>query len=113
MQRNSPNTTGALDDPDQDKIPNLVEYALGLNPNSASASGLPVPVQVGNNLEFTYTENIQVEDILYVPETSSNLSSWTPVAATQVSVVGDVRTMKVTLPVGSGDAFIRLRVTEK
>lgn len=113
VQRNSPNTTGALDDPDQDKIPNLVEYALGLSPNAASASGLPAPVQVGNNLEFTYTENIQLQDILYVPETSSNLSSWTPIAATQVSLVGDARTMKVTVPVGSGDAFIRLRVTEK
>ena len=112
-QRATANLTGPTNDADGDGIRNLMEYALGLNPNVRDAKLLPGVVKVGGNLEFTFPKNTLLGDITYVPETSANLASgWGSIAATDVSGSGDVRMMKVSLPLNAGRGFVRLRVTQ-
>jgi subtilisin-like proprotein convertase family protein len=111
-QQNATSISGKLDDPDKDGIPNLVEFALGLNPNQNTQAGLPVPVRVGNNLEYTYVDDYD-RDVFLFPETSTTLNgTWTHVEPTEVSVSGELHTMKVTLPLGTDKIFLRLRVEE-
>jgi hypothetical protein len=71
---------GELDDPDRDGIPNLVEYALGLNPNQSTSSGLPVAVVSGDYLTFSFNRQKNATDIIYCVEATGDLtSSWTEI----------------------------------
>jgi autotransporter-associated beta strand protein len=101
-------TEGANGDDDKDGIINLVEYALGLNPQV----GNPAPgTFVGNLLTFTKgTEAKTAGDLTYSIETSTALAagSWTTAAATQ-----DADTISFQLPANQpgGKLFARLKVT--
>jgi endonuclease/exonuclease/phosphatase family metal-dependent hydrolase len=72
--------SGPTADPDGDGIPNLLEYALNLNPEQASVQGLPTIGQTTINgqqyLTLTYTEVIAATDITYVPQVSGDLATW-------------------------------------
>ena len=96
------------EDDDKDGISNLVEYALGLNPQL----GNPAPgTFVGNLLTFTKgTEAKAADDVTYTIETSTTLEagSWTPAAATDTE--DDI---SFTLPTGvGGKNFGRLKVVK-
>jgi hypothetical protein len=73
--------TGDFDTPANDGIPNLLKYALGLDPYSDGSGGLPTlgTVQVGNSfcLTLTYTQVIADTDIDYVVEVSPDMAAWT------------------------------------
>jgi hypothetical protein len=100
-----------LADPDDDGIPNLLEYALGLHPGQNSAGQMPQAVRSGGDLVYTFTEPAGVTGITYNAEWSETLQtgSWTSAGITH-TVNNRVHTF--TLPVGaSPGAFIRLRVT--
>ena len=112
-QQNAAGITSALDDPDHDGLNNLLEYALGLNPNINSRAGLPTATVVGANIEYTYVDDWDHLDMLLVPEISTTLNgTWTAVTPTEVSVTGSLHSMKVTLPIASDKNFLRLRITE-
>ena len=96
------------EDDDKDGISNLVEYALGLNPQL----GNPAPgTFVGNLLTFTKgTEAKAADDVTYTIETSTTLEagSWTPAAATDTE--DDI---SFALPTGvGGKNFGRLKVVK-
>jgi autotransporter-associated beta strand protein len=99
---------GETGDDDKDGIINLVEYALGLNPQIAD----PAPgTFVGNLLSFTKgTEAKAAGDVTYLIETSTSLAagSWSTAAAAQ-----DPDTISYQLPANEpgGRIFARLRVT--
>jgi autotransporter-associated beta strand protein len=101
-------TGGETGDDDKDGIINLVEYALGLDPQI----GDPAPgTFVGNLLTFTKgSEAKTAGDVTYTIQTSTTLEagSWSDVAATQ-----NPDTISYQLPenVPGGRIFARLRVT--
>jgi autotransporter-associated beta strand protein len=102
-------TQGENGDDDKDSIINLVEYALGLNPQ---ASSVPAGSLVGNLLTFTKgTEAKAAGDVIYTIETSTSLQSgsWTPAAATETP-----DNISFALPANEpgGKIFGRLKVTK-
>jgi len=76
-----------LSDPDHDGIPNLAEFAFGLDPTHNSVGLLPRPQKVGSNYVVSFTEPTGVSGIIYGAEWSQTLlpGSWTPVTDTGVS----------------------------
>jgi len=72
--------SGDTGDPANDGIPNLIKYALGLNPNKPAVSGMPVLGQVALNgktyLTLTFTEQPALTDITYTVQVSSDLQNW-------------------------------------
>jgi autotransporter-associated beta strand protein len=74
-------STGA--DPDQDGIPNLLEFALGSDPLTPGPSPLTaelVPDGASLRLQIRFSRAAAATDLTYWVEGSSNLSSWDPVA---------------------------------
>ncbi|MFL6514347.1 MAG: reprolysin-like metallopeptidase [Chthoniobacterales bacterium] len=76
---------GLLIDYDHDGIANLEEYALGLNPTTASVSGLPV-VSIkkygGHNyLSMIFQRSSSATDLTYTVQGSSDLVTWTDLAS--------------------------------
>jgi hypothetical protein len=76
----NPNISGDTADPDFDGIPNLMEYAFGLNPKLAGTGGLPT---VGTRrvadlryLSIRYTQVLFATDISYTVEVSGDLITW-------------------------------------
>ena len=72
--------TGDTGQPAQDGIPNLIKYALDLNPNIPATSGLPVvgrmPLNGKTYLTLTFTDQSALTDITYTVEVSTDLKTW-------------------------------------
>ncbi|HEX2749802.1 MAG TPA: delta-60 repeat domain-containing protein, partial [Verrucomicrobiales bacterium] len=105
------NKRGAGDDPDNDGIPNLMEYALDLNPLANSASSLPVVGATQTHLTLTYrrfraglTYSVQASPDLSTP------AAWTSAGVNQGTPSADGITT-ASIPIGGTDRFLRLRVT--
>jgi uncharacterized delta-60 repeat protein len=97
------------DDPDFDGIPNLVEYALGLDPLTDSAAQMPQTVNNGTHLTYTYRR--VRSDITYSVEAGDNLAlPWSAANVNQGTPAGD-GTTTATLPLTAPEGFLRLRVT--
>jgi autotransporter-associated beta strand protein len=110
--------SGAAAAPAGDGIPNLIKYALGLAPFTASV--LPVvadvePVAGARYLRITVTRPAKPNDIQTVAEVCGDLSSGSWSAAdTVVEEDGATRLIvRDTIPLGSAPKrFIRLKVTQ-
>jgi hypothetical protein len=99
-------------DTDFDGVEELVEYALGLDPNTPDGSPA---VLDGTTLSFTKgAEAVANGDVLYVIETSTDLGQadpWTEVEEGDLDT-NDASTISHTLPGGTGRIFARLVVRE-
>ena len=72
-----PLQSGDLADFEKDGIPNLHEYAFGLEPKTPDTGGLPaVFIQPGGALAITYTHVKSAVDITYTVEVSNDLATW-------------------------------------
>ena len=71
-----------LNDFDNDGLPNLVEFAFGLNPQQSDVGLLPRPQRVADNFVFSFTQPAGVSGITYGAEWSETLldGTWTPLA---------------------------------
>ncbi|CAN5436816.1 hypothetical protein BH23VER1_BH23VER1_31570 [soil metagenome] len=114
-----PSISGHLADPDRDGIPNLIEYALGLDPRAPDASQLPTAtLNASGQLEFAVRQLPKALDLSYSPVVSSDLATWTPMA----SIVGaptpngdgteTVTYADTAAPDGSPRRFVRLEVVQ-
>ncbi len=87
--------TTDLGDLDLDGLSNVLEYALFGNPNAASQVPLPVSslITIGEDQYLTLTVRVSrgADDVLLIPERSTDLTAWdsTPAAITFVSAVPD------------------------
>lgn len=70
---NDPNISGLSADPDGDRIPNLVEYALGLNPRVVDQNAIPHPRAEGGRLIFEYTRRRNAADLVFSLKASTEL----------------------------------------
>ena len=96
----------ATDDFDNDKIANLVEYALGLDPTAASSS--PGTFS-GGMLSFSKGLAASANgDVTYQIEQSADLAEWIPVTPT----VNNTNTISCVLPPGHTRVFSRLKITQ-
>ncbi len=114
--------TGDSDDPDQDAIPNLLEYALALDPATANHGlpnlGTPYPQPSPGQISLIYRKNLAATDLIFQVESTSQLGGldgWSPANATEevMTTVGIVQTIRASIPT-SPDAsgrFMRLRIT--
>ena len=98
-------------DPDGDGVPNLLEYALGTDPNSASSVTRPAVQVSGSRLQLTFARTRA--DVTYIVEASSDLASWSAIA-TNPGTVGQSVTVTDTVDLSTASPprrFLRLRVT--
>ncbi|HNX33728.1 MAG TPA: M6 family metalloprotease domain-containing protein [Kiritimatiellia bacterium] len=65
--------TGDSGDPDGDGIPNLLEYAMALNPRLIDTAGLPIGGVWSQYLSLSYRQNKQATDLVYEVEACTNL----------------------------------------
>jgi hypothetical protein len=106
-------------------IPNLIKYALNLDPTKNASQGLPIavvspPINGQNYLTLSYTEVPNATDISYVIQVSSDLINWSSgsLATAQVSSTpNDHGTATVVvrdlIPItSSARRFIRLQITQ-
>lgn len=99
-----------LADPDNDGLPNIVEFAFGLNPlANTSSQQLPAPQIVGGNYVVSFTQPAGVSGITYGVEWTPSLApaNWTPLADT-----GSGNTHAFSVPVaGNPSVFFRFVIT--
>jgi alpha-tubulin suppressor-like RCC1 family protein len=103
-------------DPDGDGMSNLLEYALGTDPNNSG--GMPASLALnGADLEYTYTRSSAAKNngVTYQIEWSDTLAagSWSTQAVTeQITSEKGRETVKASVPKGNGGKrFLRLRVS--
>ncbi len=104
--------------PSGDGVVNLVKFALGGSPNVAGSTSLPTAAASAGNLTFTYhVEVAATAQYTIGAESSTDLSSWTPVvhgtggATIATSTVdADTDRVVVTLPSAVPRVFVRLRI---
>jgi hypothetical protein len=111
------NTPAAADnaDFDGDGIPNLMEYALNLNPKVADRTALPQPVLVGGYLTLTYVPNAIATDLTFTVESSTDLINWGSADVEPTTLANpppNSLSFRYKYPVTqSSGAFLRLKVT--
>lgn len=111
---------GSTADPDADGVVNLLEFALGGNPLSATSAPAPVIARNGANLTFTYDLKTAANAQYTVSaESSADLATWTTLAngvsGTSIATTPvDAETDRVVVTVpAAAKLFLRLRVTPK
>lgn len=106
-------------DPDGDGHVNLMEYALGMDPNVRNppvSAGVLADPQGADRLTMEFVRPVGLTDVQYAVEVSGDpASGWTPVGAVEISPIVNTQTERVVArdPVAVGSAtvrFIRLKV---
>ncbi len=115
----TPSNTGhAADsaDPDNDGLNNLLERALGGNPNVANTSILPAVDPVSPLLTIIYTRAKGFTDLAFTVQESSDVSkaSWSTATGTETVInQGATENVKFTVaPGNTGRKFLRLQVIQ-
>jgi hypothetical protein len=109
-------TAAPAADPDADGMTNLLEYALGTDPTSATANANPTPLlsTTASTLSLSYLR--ARAELTYTVETTTDLATvpWTSTGVTQATTpAGQMATASVPYtPAASAKRFLRLRVTQ-
>ena len=64
-------------DSDLDSIPNLLEYALNLQPGQSDVHFLPQPVLSSTTLTYSWQKLLSRPDVALVAQMSTDLITWT------------------------------------
>jgi len=113
-----PTFSGPNADPYGTQVPNLLAYALQLNPATANLSNVPQATIVNGHLTLTYFAPASITDVSYVVEVSTDLLNWnsgagyTVVTSNVPSSSGNTITVQENLPATANKHFMRLRVTQ-
>lgn len=109
----SNNAGGANADPDGDGIQNLLEYAMGTDPNASSSLSLPVMGLNGDACNISYPVNAAINDVNVYLETSSDLSNWVRVDAAPTQFSAGVQTRIYQDCKTDAQKFYRVSVEQK
>jgi len=102
--------------PANDRISNLMKYALGLNPLiacSGTTVGMPLmgTTTTGSNRYLSLKFSGTAPDISYNVQASSDLSTWTTIQSWTPGFPPGTQTVSDTVPISStSKRFIRLQV---
>ena len=107
------NAGAANDDPDGDGINNLMEYAMGSDPNAPSTLNLPTMGLNGDACSISYPVNTAVNDVNYYLETSIDLSNWMRVDAVPTQLSSGIQTRIYQDYKTDSHKFYRLSVEQK
>ena len=90
-------------DPDQDGLDNLLEYAIGSDPNQANDQALLTPDPKSPSFSFTFQKASSATDINFMIQESPDLESWTPALGNQTLLLNNGRTQRLQFsrPTGS------------
>jgi hypothetical protein len=100
-ERLDPLLSGPGADPGGVGLPNLLRYALGLDPRANERTRLPLAWSQGEALVIEYDRRIHAQDLVYRVEVSDNLVDW-------VSGPGEVEEVEL----NRGGGFVRIRATD-
>ncbi len=110
-----PLVAGELADPDADGLPNLIEYALGTNPEVHGPGGIVldfVKIEGNSFLRFSIPRNPDASDSEVVVEVTSDLSDPASWSALDTVIETDEPALRVVRDaLGGPRRFMRLRVT--
>ena len=117
----NPAISGDLADGDRDGIPNVVEYALNLDPKAVDVNALPTAyVNAGGFPTLTYTAASSATDINYIVEISTDLVTWNsgpayigPAQSVEGSASTTVTVSSANTVTAQPRQFMRLRVTRR
>jgi hypothetical protein len=103
-------------DYDGDGIPNILEYALNLDPTVPDSAALPPPVISGGYLTLSYVPNALATDLTFAVESSSDLVNWGTADVLDITPANPnppgQRTFRYNHPLGQApQVFLRLKVT--
>ena len=104
--------------PDFDAFPNLLEYALHLDPNVSDPDQAGLDIAYGENgILGRFVRDANFADIAYVVEASPNLTGWTPVYDSRTDTApnthGEVMELDLTpAAAAQPQCFFRLRVIQ-
>ncbi|HEV3273114.1 MAG TPA: Ig-like domain-containing protein [Candidatus Methylacidiphilales bacterium] len=100
-------------------VPNLLAYALQVNPATASPSDVPTPVNNNDgHLAITYLQPASITDINYIVEVSTDMLTWnsgagyTNVLSKVAGSGGNTITVEDAFPTTTPKRYMRLRVTQ-
>ena len=104
------NVSGAAANPDGDSFPNLLEYAMALEPKTAAAANV-LNTSVSNGVfQLSFPHYKPATDAPLAVEVSSNFVNWNSLTATQTLDLGPIETLTVQEPAAAGAArFFRLK----
>jgi Bacterial Ig domain len=111
--------SGPSADPYGSGVPNLLAYALQLNPATARPTDVPHANLVNGHLTMAYVSPTAITDVTYLVEVSTDLITWhsgtgyTQVASTVTASTGNTITVSDALPTTTQKRFMRLLVTQK
>jgi len=77
VELNDSGTSGANADPDGDQLPNLIEYAMNLDPKNPGIAPVTSGIE-SNYLSISATKNTAATDITWSAEVSADLANWSP-----------------------------------
>ncbi len=109
----SPDIIGPHADPDHDLLPNLLEYALGLDPRNPDALSFDPRIE-DNRLAITYPENPAATDVTLEARWSDDLATWHSDGITYevLSETPGQRQIRALAPAGGpGRRFMRLEAS--
>jgi PKD repeat protein len=106
----NPAISGATANPDGDAFPNLLEYAMGLEPKTADSSHVLATSMSNGVFTISYPHFKPATDAPLTLEISSDLSQWNSIAPSRVTDQGPFETLFVDVSVVQSVArFFRLR----
>jgi len=108
-----PNISGPAADPDQDSFPNLLEYALGLEPKTFDSGSTLNTVLTNGVFTLSFPHLKAATDVTLAAQVSSDLLSWTTLTPTQTVDQGPIETVIIQDGSSPNSArFFRLTATQ-
>jgi PKD repeat protein len=103
------NLSGAAANPDGDSFPNLLEYAMGLDPKSFNAPSTVAATLSNGIFQLSFPHYKPAADAPITVEASSDLISWSSVAATQLLDLGIIETLRYQESAAQAARYFRLK----